>query len=75
MKKYWYFSAQVFSNDQSNFLCCSNGTAEAETFPLSYVVKETAKKLKVHPRCVAINFFTEISCEEFERYNALRKED
>lgn len=75
MEKYWYFSAEVFNNDQKSLLCLSNGTTKGVTFPLSQIVKTTAEKVGVHPRCVAVTFFTEISQEEYDKLEAVKKEE
>lgn len=75
MEKYWYFSAEVFRNDQKSLLCLSNGTTKCVTFPLSQIVKTTAEKAGVSPRCVSVTFFTEISQDEYERMEAVSKED
>lgn len=75
MEKYWYFSAEVFRNDQKTLLCLSTGTTKGVTFPLSLVVKVTAEKVGVSPRCVSVTFFTEISQEEHDKLEELKKEE
>lgn len=75
MEKYWYFSAEVFRNDQKSLLCLSNGTTKGVTFPLSQIVKITAEKVGVQPRCVAITFFTEIPQDEHDKLEMVKNDE